>query len=240
MWAFIERYKWELVSSWALVAFVSWHYESSCGVFFYSDCFSFYWDGFRWIALLKWVEPYQTLLAGLAALAAGKFALTAAQHSSENAIRLENSKSRDAATIACSIVADDFRDAEIAMTTVWASVTPKKFDAFVRSQAYLPTVHYIDPMLGSVVSAAIRDLSEYVAAGQYLYAGSDDKLQIARCHAIYLLLVSISNRLDVAGKFALSSGEKVSSADLGKRLTALGVSPTRLIGLYSLFDWSQN
>lgn len=72
-----------------------------------------------------------------------------------------------------------------------------------------------------------------------MYAGSDDKLQIARCHAIYLLLISISYSLENDGKFGFRSGKKVPAADLKKRLDELGVDPNRLIELVSFFDWSK-
>lgn len=44
-------------------------------MFFSSGCLSQYWDGLRWVALLKWVSPYQTLLGGFAALLAGLIVL---------------------------------------------------------------------------------------------------------------------------------------------------------------------
>jgi len=60
---------------WALLAFVAWHYESSCGVFFAGPCLEKHWDGVRHLVLLKWVKEYQTLLAGVGAIAGGAFVL---------------------------------------------------------------------------------------------------------------------------------------------------------------------
>jgi hypothetical protein len=49
--------------------------ESKCGFFFSQACISESLSGARWIILLKWISPYQTLIAGLAAVAGGGFAL---------------------------------------------------------------------------------------------------------------------------------------------------------------------
>ncbi|MGX9992131.1 hypothetical protein ACS4RR_023710 [Rhizobium sp. Z1P35] len=101
------------VAIWVLTAFIAWHYESACGVFFSGVCVSQYWAGLRWILLLKWIAPYQTLLGGLAAVAAGTFVLLAAKLSSEQAQTAENARRKQSAIVACSIVADEFRDAQI-------------------------------------------------------------------------------------------------------------------------------
>lgn len=79
----IKRYWWLAACLWALLAFVSWHFESTCGVFFSSACLSEYWDGIRWIALLKWVFPYQTLIGGFAALLAGFIVLKSTRETIE-------------------------------------------------------------------------------------------------------------------------------------------------------------
>ncbi|MFC7067425.1 hypothetical protein [Brucella rhizosphaerae] len=64
-----------IASTWALLAFVAWHYESTCGMFLSGACFSEFLEWVRWIILLKWVNPYQQLLAGLAAVAGGAFVI---------------------------------------------------------------------------------------------------------------------------------------------------------------------
>ncbi|WP_408914059.1 hypothetical protein [Brucella pseudogrignonensis] len=68
-----------IVSTWALLAFIAWHYESTCGMFLSGACFSVYWDSLRKIVLLKWVYSYQTLIAGLAAVTGGFATLYAAK-----------------------------------------------------------------------------------------------------------------------------------------------------------------
>lgn len=228
------------MSAWILLAFVSWHYESSCGVFFYSDCFSIYWDGLRWIALLKWVEPYQTLLAGLAALAAGKFALTAARHSTETAAKLENAKSKEAALIACSIVADEFRDATNELSKVVGAgmmlIKPPP-SPFIQSQAYMASLHSINPMLGSIVSAQKRDIENSIisrgAEGRYHHI----REMKAKSYVVWHLLLAISQRLDDSGKYDLNNPNRLPTGPLPDILSRSNIRPESLVGLYSLFDW---
>ncbi|MCK4205278.1 hypothetical protein J3U99_10915 [Brucella pituitosa] len=64
-----------IASTWVLLAFIAWQAESDCGVFFSRACFSESLSVARWIILLKWISPYQTLIAGLAAVAGGGFVL---------------------------------------------------------------------------------------------------------------------------------------------------------------------
>lgn len=74
---------------WALLAFTSWHYESTCGVFFASGCLSEYWRGIRWVVLLKWVSPYQTLIGGGAALIAGLIVLKSTRETIESSRKMK-------------------------------------------------------------------------------------------------------------------------------------------------------
>lgn len=230
------------MSLWAPLAFISWHYESNCGVFFSSACLSQYWYGIRWVALLKWVELYQTLLAGLAALAAGKFALTAAQHSTANAIKLENAKSRNAATIACSIVADEFRDAVNELSKVVGAGTillKQPVSPFIQSQAYMASLHSINPMLGSIVSSQKRDIEQSIISrrpGEEYQIINEMK---ARSYVVWHLLLMVSQRLDESGKYDLSSPERLPSGHLHEILSRSGIRPGSLVGLYSLFEWPE-
>lgn len=71
--------QWILVASatWLVVALIVASERSSCGSFWSQPCLSSGWRSFGDIILLGWVEDFQTLLGGLAALAAGAFVLWA-------------------------------------------------------------------------------------------------------------------------------------------------------------------
>ncbi|KAB2671127.1 hypothetical protein F9K77_14350 [Ochrobactrum sp. LMG 5442] len=71
-------------AGWVLLAFVSWHVESKCGVFFGKACFSEFLGWTRWVILLKWVDSYQQLLAGIAAIIGGAFVVLAGREQIKN------------------------------------------------------------------------------------------------------------------------------------------------------------
>ncbi|MBC8719286.1 hypothetical protein [Ochrobactrum sp. Marseille-Q0166] len=99
-----------IASTWALLAFVAWHYESTCGMFLSGACFSAYFEGARWILLLKWVEPYQTLIGGSLALGAGVFVLVSAREQVRASEQTENKRRKQAAIISCANVSSEFYD----------------------------------------------------------------------------------------------------------------------------------
>lgn len=238
-----RRYWWLGLCFWVLVAFVSWHYESSCGVFFSSGCLSEYWVGIRWVLLLKWISTYQTLIAGVLAVAAGAFALIAARHSTATTLALEDAKNKRSAIIACSIVADEFRDAAglASKTYFGAGLTPKdRATPFVQTPTFITGLHGIDPMLGSIVSAQRRDINDALMSNSM-----DDSyrlLRIARAksYVVWHLLLSVAEELDPSGRFDLSNHKKFSSGDLPKLLKSDNVNPKSLVGLYGLFHWPED
>lgn len=227
---------------WALLAFVSWHYESTCGVFFSSSCLTEYWDGLRWIILLKWVSTYQTLIAGMLAVAAGAFALIAARHSTATTLALEDAKSKRSAIIACSIVADEFRDAAYRASQNYLGAGLEIIDRsspFVQTNTFVTTLHAVDPMLGSIVSAQRRDIEEALSSRsiQDLYRTLREAR--AKSYVVWHLLLSVAERLDQSGRFDLSNGEKLSPGNLPNLLKRDKVDPKSLVGLYGLFDWAE-
>lgn len=231
---------WAIISIWCLLAFLAWHYESTCGVFFSASCMSQYWEGLRWIILLKWVETFQTLIGGVAALAAGAFVLIAAKHSGKEAREAANAAKRQSAIIACSIIADEFRDANIHVSTSplgFPSFAQPKF-SFTHSSTYMPSLHAIDPMLGSIVSACRRDIDMHLGTRTMSPSFMADRLASAKCLAIWHLLISISGKLSADGTFALSAGNLIPAGELQSLLKGLPVKPKELIGLYYLFDWA--
>lgn len=236
----IDSYKkWAVVgvSLWALTAFIAWHVESTCGMFLSGACFSDYWEGIRWIVLLKWVKEYQTLIGGFAALAAGAFVLLAAKQTSKDADRAENSKRKYTSEVACSLVADEFRDAQQLVTTATYTVH-NAGPIFPQSSSFLPALHAIDPMLGSIVSAQRRDIEEFMRSssenrfGQYKYAS-------AKCYMIWHLLLFISTRLQEDGTYNLRNGEPIPAGILKRVVGNSGIDVKALTGLYSLFDWDK-
>lgn len=237
----LKRYWWVGVCLWVLLAFVSWHYESSCGVFFYSDCFSQYWEGLRWIALLKWVSPYQTLVAGVFAVAGGAFALIAAKHATATTLSLENAKKRQASLVACSIIADEFRDAVLLLsqTRGHAMLVAKVSSPFVQTPLYLATIHAIDPLLGSIVSARRREIEDAIQAMSALEAYRTITIAKVKCYFVWHMLDMISQRLDATGTYNMDGDKKLPPGILINILDETGVNPRNLSGLYKHFDWSK-
>lgn len=227
------------VSTWSLLAFVAWHYESTCGVFFSRACLGQYWDALRWLVLFKWVQPYQTLIGGAAALAAGTFVLVAAKQTAQEMRASENANKRQNAAVACSIIADEFRDARIHLRGSglgYASILRPRY-SFVHSATYMPSLHAIDPMLGSVVSATRRDIEEHLVSGPTSNSFRANDVASAKCFAAWHLLISVSERLHADGTFALRGGTKIPAGELRRLLEGTKVSPRELTGLYHLFDW---
>ncbi|MBY5815439.1 hypothetical protein HFN60_07210 [Rhizobium leguminosarum] len=224
------------VAIWALMAFIAWHYESACGFFFSGVCFSQYWAGLRWILLLKWIAPYQTLLGGLAAVAAGTFVLLAAKLSSEQAQTAENARRKQSAIVACSIVAGEFRDAQIQVSSGPFNF-PKPPTPFAQSTTYIPLLHSIDPMLGSIVSAQKRDVQQHLDSSGGFDAYRAVQVTQAKCYLVWHLLLSISERLDAGGTYNLRSGKQLPAGQLKSLLNDLSVAPRSLTGVHFLFDW---
>lgn len=238
-----KRYWWLVVCLWALLAFVSWHYESTCGVFFSSSCLSEYWDGLRWIILLKWVSTYQTLIAGMLAVAAGAFALIAARHSTATTLALEDAKSKRSAIIACSIVADEFRDAAGLASKNYLGFGLAPIDRsspFTQTPTFITGLHGIDPMLGSIVSAQRRDIEDALRSNSTTESYRLLKIARAKSYVVWHLLLTVAEDLDQSGKFDLSNGSKLSSGDLPNLLKRDNVDPKSLVGLYGLFSWPEN
>jgi hypothetical protein len=236
-----KRYWWLVLCLWALLAFVSWHYESTCGMFFSSACLSGYWDGLRWIALLKWVTPYQTLLAGGFAVAGGAFALIAARHSTATTLALENSKNRQASIVACSIVADEFRDAVLLLSqTGGASMMfVQQSSPFIQTPIYAATLHTINPLLGSTVSAHRREIEEAIRTRSSIEAYRRIRIATAKCYFVWHMLDMISQRLDVTGKYNMNSTDKLPPGFLIEVMQSSDIRPKDLGGLYRHFNWSK-
>ncbi|WJH39966.1 hypothetical protein N7E02_25360 [Aliirhizobium terrae] len=237
--------KWLVIAGcvWALLAFVAWHYESTCGVFFSGACFAEYWIGVRYLVLGKWIYHYQTLIGGVAALAAGAFVLIAAKQTSRDALQLSHIKRRQDAIVACSIISGEFRDAWAHLGKVLGSqmmVARTNYTPFTQFPSYIPTLHAVDPLLGSVASAVKRDAESLLLSGSNADHVANANLEAARCIAMSHIVEFASNNLNSVATFSFQSdGPKVPGIGVSKLMRAIGVSPDRLIGLYSFFDWEK-
>lgn len=226
-------------AGWVLLAFVAWHYESTCGMFLSGACFSVYWDSLRKIVLLKWVYSYQTLLGGLAAVIGGAFVLFAASASTKSAERAANKAHLKSSLIACSIISDEFRELSIEMRKIRTqhSIPLIVSEHLPTLPSYLPQLHHISPMLGSMISAVRRDAES--AAKDRSSHTYDWNVVIAKSYAISAALSEIEKNLSDDGTYDFGNGELFAGADLSNRTRVMGIPPKALIGWYALFDWEK-
>ncbi|WP_421505566.1 hypothetical protein [Brucella pseudogrignonensis] len=132
-------------AGWVLLAFVSWHVDSTCGVFFSKACFSEFLEWARWIILLKWVNPYQQLLAGMAAVAGGAFVIFAGreqiQHLRETRARERIDNALDGFYTIGTMVSDYRRQITIESARTAPAPIPTPDPSLLRD------LHYISPQL---------------------------------------------------------------------------------------------
>jgi hypothetical protein len=94
-------------------------------------------------------------------------------------------------------------------------------------------------MLGSIVSAQKRDIEHSILSGGNTGRYHHINEMKAKSYVVWHMLLMISERLDEAGKYDLNNPEKLPAGPLTGILHELGIPPARLIGLYSLLDWSK-
>lgn len=237
-----KRVAWYVLPSWALVAFVSWHYESECGVFFSAECGSRYWDGIRWVALLKWVEPFQTLIGGAAALAAGVFVLLAARQTSNDARADGLAARRESSLVACSIISGELRDAWYLLGKYGlAQLAPTQPNQtpFTQFSTYIPVLHAIDPFIGALTSSVKRDAETEVLSSTLRPSHNQQEIIAAKCIAMSRILEFVSNNLREDATFRFeANGPKVPGKGVRQLISKVGVNPRRLSGLDAFFDWT--
>jgi hypothetical protein len=102
---------------WALLAFVAWHYESTCGMFLSGACWATYWDGLRHVLLLKWVWDFQTLLTGILTLAGAFTVIYAAWYKTNETRKDEAEKRRRDVACAYIAISDEFGEAAKTLAT---------------------------------------------------------------------------------------------------------------------------
>lgn len=238
----LKQAVWYILPIWALLAFVSWHYESDCGVFFSPECGFKYWEGIRWVALLKWVFPYQTLIGGIAALAAGAFVLLAARQTSSDARSDSLAARRQSSLVACSILSGELRDAwHLLGTQGLAQLLPTRpiQSPFAQFSTYIPALHAIDPFIAALTSSVKRDV-ETEAMSARTYSGyKEHEIIAARCIAMSRILEFVSNNLKDDATFRFEkNGPKVPGKGVRHLIARVGVTPRQLLGLDTFFDWN--
>jgi hypothetical protein len=232
------------VSAWALLAFVAWHYESTCGMFLSSECWSRHWNALRNFVLFRWLYDFQTLLAGFAAIAGGAFVLLGSKLNSEETKNETDRSQRKASSIACSLIHDEFRDAVLVIQNT-------RYESYIRLPPgngvqtdlifkHLPShihqLHYISPTLGSLVSAAKRDFDALCTPDLRNATFDRRSHSVIQCYVMCQLLLEVERRLKADGTFPVGE-EKVPAGYLADKLKRLSLNPTHLIGYYSLFEW---
>ncbi len=242
----ITRFKqaiWCVVTLWALLAFVAWHYENDCGVFFSAKCGSVYWEGVRWIALLKWVFPYQTLLGGIAALAAGAFVLLAARQTSSDARSDRLAAQRQASLVACSILSGEMRDAWYLLGTYGlAQLLPARpvQSPFTQFSTYIPALHAINPFIAALTSSVKRDAETEASSTREYSRYKEHQIVAARCIAMSRILEFVGNNLREDATFRFeATGPKVPGKGVGALIRRVGVTPGQLLGMDVFFDWDK-
>jgi hypothetical protein len=223
------------VSAWALLAFISWHYESTCGMFLSGECLLRYWDGIRWLALLKWIQPYQTLLGGLGALAGGTFVVIAARLSAKEVEKQNNARQRSAAVSACTIIGARFRDAGIEIEAPTYGSQPLDMGIVDLHAPQLASIH---PMLASVILAASRDAKLALTWIQQPFSNVR-RTTAARCYAIQRILEHVSEKLEDDGTFDFSNESSIPPGMLSTYLRNLALTPRQISPLWGFFDWSK-
>ncbi len=222
---------------WALLAFVSWHYESTCGVFFASGCLSEYWVGIRWIALLKWVTPYQALLAGIAAVVGGYFVLLSQRLQIDEARRI-GVASKDAsfraalATVRseCLHVADHLGSDELHTSTKTLDFTRASFPIFAdRDPRLLHITMSVTHRLEKALEEKTKGRESAFSQTKFLWYSS-----IGMAFAELLIQVSekLSAKEDASVSYASFDGHRLYSF-----LERRGQSPSVLFELGAYFRW---
>ncbi|WP_144115322.1 hypothetical protein [Agrobacterium pusense] len=233
----IKRYWWLAACLWALLAFVSWHFESTCGVFFFSACLSEYWAGIRWIALLKWVSPYQALLAGIAAVVGGYFVLLSQRLQIDEARRV-GVASKDAsfraalATVRseCLHVADQLGSDELHTSTKTLDFTRASFPIFAdRDPRLLHITMSVTHRLEKALEEKNKGRESAFSQTKLLWYSSIGM-------AFAELLIQVSEKLnaneDASVSYASFDGHRLYSF-----LERRGQTPSVLFELGAYFSW---
>ncbi|NTA91277.1 hypothetical protein G6L26_005635 [Agrobacterium radiobacter] len=185
---------------WMLVAFTAWHFENSCGMFLSQKCFALYWDGVRWIVLLKWLNQYQQLISGIAALAAGAFVLYAGReqiaHLKESRRNERVQSALDSVYSAGSLVHEYYRR----VTTL--SAPPEPIPLFESNMQR--DIAFISPQLLQQITRVQTYTNLYYKKAQEdsSYASKHKKKMVGYSYCLFQAIRQIANFANDNGEFS--------------------------------------
>ncbi len=217
-----------IASAWALLAFIAWHYESTCGMFLSGACFSAYFEGARWILLLKWVEPYQTLIGGSLALGAGFFVLVSAREQVRASEQTENKRRKETSIISCAnashefyeMIADLNRHQSYARMTNIPNYNPtgKVINLKATTSTQLSTINVY---ISEKASKIYRESQSILISGQKPeFSYSEAK---AHCLVWAYLLRYISQNLSEDAKFSIDQNRPIPLKELKEEAIRSGI-----------------
>jgi hypothetical protein len=220
---------------WALLAFVAWHYESTCGMFLSGACWATYWDGLRHVLLLKWVWDFQTLAAGVLAFAAGAFAFAAATLKIKHGELAEFNRRRLEQSQACSILAADFLLASAILKQHKSDPNLLKRSAILRPPPHPQAnkIYELNRILGTRLTA-IHELA-------YESANLRDKVRriiSTECLMMAEILQRASKEVYITGIFRMLPSSIPASQALLATITELelAVSDLNVLGPYMIWN----
>lgn len=225
------------MSLWALLAFTSWHYESTCGLIFSSGCLSEYWVGIRWVVLLKWVTPYQALLAGMAAVVGGYFVLLSQRLQIDEARRI-GVAAKDASFLAalatvrseCLHVADHLSSDELHASTKTLDFARASFPIFAdRDPRLLHITMSVTHRLEKALEEKTKGQDSAFSQTKFLWYSSIGM-------AFAELLIQVSEKLN-ANEDASVSYASFDGHPLYNFLERRGQNPSVLFELGPYFRW---
>jgi len=195
------------------------------------------WRTLSHIVLLKWITKYQTLIAGISALAGASFVYLTAKYSASESKKLENTKRKAESVSACAIVAQDFHDA--AYQIIYYA-KDDKLPLFQNTTAYLFSIAKINTMLSSVVASIKLDTTLFIDRdSQNASIKRHHKIGL-QCYMVWQILMHVSDNIAPDGTYDLRNEGNIPVGELNIRRRMLLAKPEDIIGLYGFFDWSSD
>jgi hypothetical protein len=221
---------------WALLAFVAWHYESTCGMFLSGSCWATYWAGLRRVLLLKWVEDYQTLVAGLLAFAAGTFAYTATSLKIKHEQAAESRRRTEEQGNACAILAADFFMAFQTLVKSISDANTIKQSTALRIIPHPQTfkVYEIDRHLGMALTAIQEAAHDYQNLDEDM-----QRITSVECLMLAQIFRQAADEIYESGLFSLQLSSVTPSHHLLTIMKDLGVTVDDVDLLAPFLDWSE-
>ncbi|HWJ89072.1 MAG TPA: hypothetical protein VNS12_13470 [Pelagibacterium sp.] len=239
-----------VVALWALLYVVFWYRRTGCFDLFDRACNDGLIHWLERLVSLGWVREYQTLLAGLFALGAGFFVVSAAKITAEAQNEEARRRAREEAVSACAVVAARFTQAAVALQR--KTVYEHDLD-FTFTIGLIATLSKIDTQLATVAHAYIRDARDALIERKHDLAALDASLpnkraiietrsrdMAAQCYAMTTILYIIEENIDADGRFNFRDRNDLRPGVLRSNLNYLGVSPRALGALKGFFNWDDH